>query len=68
MPADPQTMRVMPTHPSQGAWVVINVADFDPVMHVEFDERAGVVAAAADSSTPPRRGRPPKNPELNKGA
>ena len=67
MPADPQTMRVMPTHPSQGRWVVINAADFDPVMHVEYDEQRAGGAAAADSGTPARRGRPPKNPE-QKGA
>jgi hypothetical protein len=66
MPAEPQTMRVMPAHPSQGEWVVINAADFDPVLHVDYDERAGI-AAAADRSVPARRGRPPKNPEL-KGA
>lgn len=69
MPADPQTMRVMPAHPSQGEWVVINAVDFDPVMHVEYDEQAGPAPVAAGAqSAPARRGRPPKNPELNKGA
>ena len=67
MAGDPHTMRVMPAHPSQGEWVVINAADFDPVMHVEYDEHT---AAAADdqASTPARRGRPPKNTEPIKGA
>lgn len=68
MSADPQTMRVMPAHPSQGAWVVINAADFDPARHVEYDEPAEPGPAAAGApSAPARRGRPPKNPEL-KGA
>ena len=69
MSADPQTLRVMPAHPSQGAWVVINAADFDPVMHVEYDEQAGPApVAAAAPNAPARRGRPPKNIDLNEGA
>ncbi len=66
MAGDPHTMRVMPAHPSQGEWVVINADDFDPVMHVEYDEHTAA-DAGNQASTPARRGRPPKNPEL-KGA
>ena len=69
MPADPQTTRVMPAHPSQGEWVVINAADFDPVLHVVYDEPgAAAVPAEAAPSAPARRGRPPKTTELSKGA
>lgn len=64
MLADPQTLRVMLAHPPQGAWAGIS-ADCGLVMRVQHDARAGV--AAAVGSTPARRGRPPKNPEL-KGA
>lgn len=69
MSADPQTMRVMPTHPSQGEWVVINAADFDPALHVDFDEHAAAEPAqiVAPSAAPARRGRPPKHTDL-KGA
>ncbi len=30
------TRKVLPTHPSQGEWVVINAADFDPAVHTEY--------------------------------
>lgn len=33
-------MRIKPTHPSQGAWVVINEADFDPSWMVPYEESA----------------------------
>lgn len=65
MAGDPHTMRVMPAHPSQGEWVVINADDFDPVIHVEYDEHA---VADDQASTPAQHGRPPKNPPKLKGA
>lgn len=33
-----ETVRVKPAHASQGEWVVINKADFDPAAHVLYDD------------------------------
>lgn len=46
-----ETMKVMPTDPSQGRWVVINVSDFNPEIHEPYEEE------------PKRLGRPRKNKE-----
>lgn len=35
-----KTLRIKPTHESQGAFVVINETDFDPNTMVLFDEEA----------------------------
>lgn len=32
------TVRIMPSHPSQGAFVEINAEDFDPAVHILFAE------------------------------
>lgn len=50
-----ETVRVMPTHPSQGEWVVINATDFDPAVHRLYEEPKPQV------EEPKRRGRPPKS-------
>ena len=47
-----ETMRVKPADPSQGRWVVINVADFNPELHEPYEEDEA-----------PKRGRPRKNKE-----
>lgn len=53
-----RTVRVVSTDPaSQGPFVILNAADFDPARHVLFDESAPVEVAQA---APRRRGRPPK--------
>lgn len=50
--AAPETLRVLPSHPSQGAWVEINAEDFDPARHVRY--------AAPDE--PPANGNQPHEP------
>ena len=46
------TIRVMPTDPAQGDFVVINVADFDPEQHERFDpipaKALGIVGLRAE--------------------
>lgn len=64
MPQPVETVRVMPSHPSQGDWVIINSADFDPAVHRLYgpanpDPEPAVSAQPADM--PKRRGRPPKH-------
>lgn len=53
------TVRIKPSHPSQGDHVVINAADFDPKVHTLLDPGpppAGVPA--------PVRHAPPAPPEM----
>lgn len=50
------TVRVMPTHPSQGEWVEINESDFDPAVHTLFDQDP----VPQESEPPKKRGRPRK--------
>ena len=51
-------MKIKSTHPeSQGPYVVINDEDFDPALHVKYDDEP---VPANDSPAPVRRGRPPK--------
>jgi hypothetical protein len=55
-----EVVRVVSTHPpSQGAYVEINAADFDPLVHTLYVEGD---AAAPPAQDKPRRGRPPKQP------
>lgn len=55
------TVRVMPTHPSQGEWVIINEADFDPAAHRLYaPAESESVALTQQAEMPKRRGRPPK--------
>lgn len=62
MPQPVETVRVMPTHPSQGEWVVINAADFDPAVHRLYEPAdSEPVASAQQADMPKRRGRPPKH-------
>jgi hypothetical protein len=49
-----ETLRVLPTHPSQGEWVVINAADFDPARHVLWSApEPGPVPAPKKGKKPP---------------
>lgn len=55
MSNNPETVRVIATDvASQGLFVVMNKADFDPAIHRMYSEDA----PAEDK---PRRGRPPKS-------
>ena len=58
----PATMRVMSTdEATQGSFVVINAADFDPAIHTPFDGHpAEAPADAGGPAEPRRRGRPRK--------
>lgn len=61
----PTTMRVVSTdEASQGPFVVINAADFDPDIHDPYEQTG--VGQDADSGSPAeaprRRGRPRKQP------
>jgi len=56
MPDTVETVRVMPSHPSQGDWVVINKADFDPLVHTLY----GQAPAEQDEQPAAKRGRPRK--------
>ena len=61
----PATVRVVATDPaSQGGFVVINAADFDPELHQRYDEAAAAAEAATDAAAEaaPRRGRKPAAP------
>lgn len=49
----PETVRVKPAHPSQGAWVVINKDDYDPARHVLYE----AAPAAVPAPKPQRRKR-----------
>lgn len=54
MSATPATVRVVATDPtSQGGFVVINEADFDPAVHQLFGD------AVQATETAPKRGRKP---------
>ncbi|MEN9761271.1 MAG: hypothetical protein RI906_1097 [Pseudomonadota bacterium] len=62
MPQPVETVRVMPSHPSQGEWVIINAADFDPAVHQLYEPGFQPAAVAQPSAEmPKRRGRPPKH-------
>jgi hypothetical protein len=55
MTTQTETVKVVSTDPaSQGPFVVINAADFDPTVHKPFEEEP-----AADA---PRKARAPKQP------
>lgn len=43
--ADPKTIKIKPSHPSQGDFVLINEDDFDPAVHQPLEP---VVATPAD--------------------
>lgn len=47
------TVKIKPSHPSQGDFVVVNKEDFDPEKHE-------LLTSEAPASDAPRRGRPPK--------
>lgn len=49
-----KTVRIKPSHESQGDFVVINESDFDESVHELFDH------AAEPGEEKPRRGRPAK--------
>lgn len=63
------TVRVMPAHPSQGEWVIMNACDFDPAIHQLYESATQSEAAPLPAEMPKRRGRPPKylNQEPNDG-
>lgn len=62
MPQPVETVRVMPSHPSQGDWVVINATDFDPAVHRLYAPAdSEQVALTQQTEMPKRRGRPPKH-------
>lgn len=64
------TVRVMPTHPSQGEWVTINASDFDIAIHQLYGAVSESDASLPQpAEMPKRRGRPPKymNQEPNDG-
>lgn len=50
-----ETVRVVATHPSQGDWVVINKADYNPEMHELYSDDA-----PKGQDSPAKRGRPRK--------
>jgi len=54
------TMKVKPSHESQGAYVVIEERDFDPKVHTPYEAGNGSDDGVAK---PRRRGRPPKAQE-----
>jgi len=57
-----ETVKIKPSHESQGDHVVINKADFDPQKHELLE--CDVEAAPADTqSVPGRPGRKPKAAE-----
>lgn len=37
---DPKTIKIKPSHPSQGDYVLINESDFDASIHEKFDPAA----------------------------
>jgi len=69
MPQIIETVRVMPTHPSQGEWVIMNASDFDPAVHRLYGAAPLPDASPQPAEMPRRRGRPPKylNQEPNDG-
>lgn len=49
-----ETVRVKSTHPeSQGPFIVVNKADFDPSIHTEF--KAGKAAEKSDDEVPNKK-------------
>jgi hypothetical protein len=50
-------LRVKSTHPSQGDWVEINAADYDPARHSLFDPAGAPAAEPSDAAEPPRKGK-----------
>lgn len=36
--SQPETVKIKPSHPSQGAFVLINKSDFNPEMHELFED------------------------------
>lgn len=52
-----RTIRVMATHPSQGEFVVINEAQFDPAVHKVYDGCQTVIPPATATSAVRARGR-----------
>lgn len=62
MPQPVETVRVMPSHPSQGDWVLMNACDFDPAKHQLYLEPGSEPQPAPQQAEmPKRRGRPPKH-------
>jgi hypothetical protein len=61
----PETLRIVAAHPaSQGPFVVINARDFDPALHVAYQDDQQPAQAEqqpAAEAPPKRRGRPPRN-------
>lgn len=47
-----ETIKIKPSHPSQGEFIIIEAKDFDPAIHQKLDDVKEAVPAA------PRRGRP----------
>lgn len=41
------TIKIKPSHPSQGDFVIIEEADFDPTKHQKYDEQKPTVPAEA---------------------
>lgn len=57
-----ELMRIKPEHPSQGEYVVIEAADFDPTRHIRVEETTD------DAAPPPAEGEAPKKPKTRNKA
>lgn len=62
-----KTMKIKPSHESQGEYVIINESDFDPSIHEAYDdvqrqseEKAEAAEAEVDGA-PKKRGPKPKD-------
>lgn len=60
MPECP-TIKIMPSHPSQGAFVEINASDFDPAKHVRHVGAAPLPPPPAPLPPPPPAADPLAN-------
>lgn len=63
-----KTMKIKPSHESQGAYVIINESDFDPSIHEAYDdvqrqskEKAEAAEAEVVGDAPKNRGPKPKD-------
>lgn len=56
MSDDIEVIKVKPSHPSQGEFVLINASDFDPERHVRVGD--GEAPAPVPAPSAGRRGRP----------
>jgi hypothetical protein len=59
-----ETIRIKPSHPSQGDFVTINKADFNPAIHEAFDHVPNKESKDTEAAeTQVKRGRKPKGLE-----